>query len=146
MLLGKFLAGTSIILSDLFAHRESVEVEEEVTKVEEITCSTRMEKVRRPVDSISSFSTSSTSSFQRWNFMTRVTLVPAILLGTALIARGEIGLIILQIAYNSPNSSLGTEAYLIGICAVLLCTLFGPILFSVLIKRYGKDVLVGKWG
>lgn len=162
MLLGKFLAGTSIILFDLFSCQDSVVEVEEIVKEEEegeeeIINSTRMEKVRRGLDSTSnSFSTSSTltstSSSKRFNPLNRTTLIPASLLGTALIARGEIGLIILQITFNNNNnnstssSSLGKEGYLIGIWAVLLCTLWGPIGFSFLINRFGKEVLIGKWG
>jgi Kef-type K+ transport system membrane component KefB len=70
----------------------------------------------------------------------RVTLGAA--LGTALVARGEIGILILQVAYSksqlaspeAPDTLLSEDVYLIGIWAVALCTIVGPVAFAGLMR------------
>nr|CRX78930.1 hypothetical protein ls5930a1_00009 [Leucosporidium scottii] len=83
----------------------------------------------------------------------RETLPAGAFLGIALVARGEIGVLILQVAYNSSSSGdgtgsrvLGTEAYLVALWAVALCTIVGPVAFSWLAKRFGASIYRGRWG
>lgn len=67
--------------------------------------------------------------------------------------------LILQVAYNAapPGSTtsteenggsrvLGTEAYLVAIWATALCTIIGPVVFSAVVKRYGRAIYQGRWG
>ncbi|GAA5882769.1 hypothetical protein JCM1840_002356 [Sporobolomyces johnsonii] len=72
-------------------------------------------------------------------------------LGLALIARGEIGILVLQVAYNSSSGSsspvLSTEPYLVAIWAVAVCTIVGPVAFSALVRgRWGRGIARGPWG
>ncbi|GAA6014074.1 hypothetical protein JCM10207_000229 [Rhodosporidiobolus poonsookiae] len=89
----------------------------------------------------------------RGQYMLRSSLPVAGFLGFALVARGEIGVLILQVAYTSAASSpdpaasvLSEEPYLLGIWAVALCTIVGPVVFSALVRRYGAEVVRGRWG
>lgn len=72
-------------------------------------------------------------------------LEPAMLLGSAMVARGEIGLLIVQIGYN--NTSYVSEAgFLTAIWAILLNTILGPIAVGLLVKHRGKAIGDGAWG
>ncbi|KAM0792726.1 hypothetical protein ACM66B_002504 [Microbotryomycetes sp. NB124-2] len=69
--------------------------------------------------------------------------------GFAMIARGEIGVLVLQVAYNSRGQSriLGTEAYLVGLWAVMICTIVGPVVFAAVVKRFGLRIVNSvNWG
>ncbi|PSR72888.1 hypothetical protein PHLCEN_2v11255 [Hermanssonia centrifuga] len=73
-------------------------------------------------------------------------------MGIAMVARGEIGLLIAQIARIDSGSSsannrglLGDEAFLVCIWAILLCTLIGPVGLGFVIRRWGKAVHQGTW-
>ena len=61
------------------------------------------------------------------------TWVPTLLLGAAMTARGEIGLIISQVALSA--GALSERPYLLSIWAILLTTLAGPILVAVIVRR-----------
>ncbi|KAK4056447.1 hypothetical protein OIO90_002590 [Microbotryomycetes sp. JL221] len=67
-------------------------------------------------------------------------------LGFAMVARGEIGVLILQVAHNSSGQEriLGDEAYLVGLWAVTLCTIVGPVVFAVIVKRFGLSIVDGE--
>lgn len=65
----------------------------------------------------------------------------AALLCLAMVARGEIGLLISQIAH-SETGILRDDAFLVTTWAVMLCTVFGPASVGLLIKRIGRDRLV----
>lgn len=74
----------------------------------------------------------------------------AVFMGVAMVARGEIGLLIAQLARGSPSSSatpglLGEEPFLLCIWAILLCTLVGPISLGFIVRRWGARVNVGVW-
>lgn len=134
MSIGKLLAGSSILIAAIVARRQSQLKSDGIEESEIIGSSTRMEKVDN--STTSTLSSLSTSSSDQPN---QHLLRSAVIVGTALIARGEIGILILQIAFNSSSSgnqnNLGEEEYLIGILAVLLCTLVGPVVFSRLVKK-----------
>ena len=72
-------------------------------------------------------------------------LYPASILGTAMMARGEIGFLIAAVAeskgtFTSPGESAaqdgsGSIIYLVVIWAVVLCTVIGPVSVGLLVKR-----------
>lgn len=78
-------------------------------------------------------------------------LVPAFFMGSAMVARGEIGLLIAQIAKNGSEHEsngeglLNDEAFLVCIWAILLCTLVGPISVGFVIRWWGLRVSSGIW-
>ncbi|TNY19842.1 Sodium/hydrogen exchanger family-domain-containing protein [Rhodotorula diobovata] len=92
-------------------------------------------------DALSSSSAAAASSY--WS----EALPAAAFVGLALVARGEIGILVLQLAYSSsspqpqpqsptaPTPVLTKEPYLIGIWAVALCTIAGPVAFGALVRR-----------
>ncbi|OCH84520.1 hypothetical protein OBBRIDRAFT_829433 [Obba rivulosa] len=81
----------------------------------------------------------------------RTSLLPATFIGLAMVARGEIGLLIAQIARGRSDSSantmglLGDEAFLVCIWAILLCTIVGPISVGILVRRAGNSLVTGNW-
>ncbi|KAK3991103.1 sodium-hydrogen antiporter [Cladorrhinum sp. PSN332] len=71
---------------------------------------------------------------------------PATLLGTAMVARGEIGLLIIQIGLNE-TPFLTKKAFVIGVWAIILNTIIGPVSVGFLLKRIGPQILDDKrWG
>lgn len=84
----------------------------------------------------------------------RASLVPAAFMGLAMVARGEIGLLIAQIARggggassdaNSTESLLRDEAFVVCIWAILLCTLVSPITVGYLVSRRRMSITQGIW-
>ena len=73
------------------------------------------------------------------------TWISALLLGAAMVARGEIGLLIIEIRYNS-TSYVSEEGFITGVWAILLNTIIGPVAVGLLVKFYGKHIGEGKWG
>ena len=73
------------------------------------------------------------------------TWMSALLLGAAMVARGEIGLLIIEIGYNS-TSYVSKEGFITGVWAILLNTIIGPVTVGLLVKFYGKHIGEGKWG
>lgn len=61
-------------------------------------------------------------------------------------------ILVLQVAYAASTSSengtevLGEEAYLVGIWAVAVCTIMGPVAFGLLVKKEGERIKSGRWG
>lgn len=79
------------------------------------------------------------------NHKSHATWLSALLLGSAMVARGEIGLLIIEIGYNS-TSYVSEEGFITGVWAILLNTIIGPITVGVLVKLYGKHIGEGRWG
>lgn len=87
-------------------------------------------------------------------------LYPAAILGSAMVARGEIGFLISSVAEANEVFGAGgnTEEFLVVTWAILLCTLIGPITVGLLVKRVkrlqeaerkkanGQDDPLGIWG
>ena len=73
------------------------------------------------------------------------TLFPAALLGLAMIARGEIGLLIIQIGRNE-TKYLSEDAFIIAIWAILLNTIVGPPAVGFLLKSRAMTIAEGPWG
>lgn len=70
---------------------------------------------------------------------------PGLLLGMAMVARGEIGLLIVEIGYN--NTDYVSEAgFLTAIWAILLNTILGPIAVGILVKFKADTIAKGVWG
>lgn len=61
-------------------------------------------------------------------------------------------IVVLQVAYTASTSSeastevLGQEAYLVGVWAVAVCTIVGPVAFGLLVKKEGERIKGGRWG
>jgi len=72
-------------------------------------------------------------------------LSSAALLGGAMVARGEIGLLIVQIGYNSTSYVTDTGLY-IAVWAILLNTIIGPMMVGLLIKFKAKSIARSPWG
>ncbi|KAL2156720.1 hypothetical protein VTH82DRAFT_1465 [Thermothelomyces myriococcoides] len=71
---------------------------------------------------------------------------PATLLGAAMVARGEIGLLIIQIGLNE-TPFLTQKAFVIGVWAIVLNTIIGPVLVGVLLKQVGAAIAENpRWG
>lgn len=64
---------------------------------------------------------------------------PVTLLGVAMIARGEIGLLIIQIGLNE-TPYLSEQAFLIATWATILSTIIGPVVVGLLLKRHGRTI------
>lgn len=70
----------------------------------------------------------------------------ATMLGLAMIARGEIGLLIIQLGLNSTNA-LSEEAFLVAIWAIVLNTILGPVSVALLLKRSEQAIAQDpRWG
>lgn len=68
-----------------------------------------------------------------------------LLLGSAMVARGEIGLLIIEIGYNE-TAYVSEDGFITGVWAILLNTIIGPVAVGVLVKLYGKRIGEGTWG
>lgn len=62
-----------------------------------------------------------------------------------MVARGEIGLLIVEIGYNS-TPYVSDAGFYIAVWAILLNTIIGPMVVGLLIKFKGKDIGNSHWG
>ncbi|KAI0329915.1 hypothetical protein GY45DRAFT_1371160 [Cubamyces sp. BRFM 1775] len=73
----------------------------------------------------------------------------ATFMGVAMVARGEIGLLIAQLARGDTSKGklglLGEETFLLCIWAILLCTLVGPMCLGYVVQRWGTKIHTGRW-
>lgn len=70
---------------------------------------------------------------------------PMLLLGMAMVARGEIGLLIVEIGYNN-TPYVSAEGFITAIWAILLNTIIGPVCVGLAVKYKGKKIGKGPWG
>ncbi|KAJ4385521.1 hypothetical protein N0V93_009950 [Gnomoniopsis smithogilvyi] len=71
---------------------------------------------------------------------------PATLLGMAMVARGEIGLLIIQLGLND-TSFLSEEAFLVAIWAIVLNTVIGPMSVGLLLRKFDRAIADNpRWG
>jgi hypothetical protein len=71
---------------------------------------------------------------------------PATLLGAAMVARGEIGLLIIQIGLNE-TPYLSEQAFIVGIWAIVLNTIIGPVSVGILLGKVGTRIANDpRWG
>lgn len=73
------------------------------------------------------------------------TWLAASLLGSAMVARGEIGLLIIEIGHNE-TPYVSEEGFITGVWAILLNTIIGPVTVGVLVRFFGKQLGEGEWG
>lgn len=73
------------------------------------------------------------------------TFWPAMFLGSAMVARGEIGLLVVQIGLNN-TPYLSKEAFITAVWAIVLNTIFGPVAVGSIIKYKGRAIADGVWG
>lgn len=64
---------------------------------------------------------------------------PATLLGMAMVARGEIGLLIIQLGFND-TSFLSEEAFLVAIWGIVLNTVIGPMSVGCLLRKLDRNI------
>jgi len=62
-----------------------------------------------------------------------------------MVARGEIGLLIVEIGYNS-TPYVSDAGFYTAVWAILLNTIIGPMVVGILIKFRGKEIGTGHWG
>ncbi|KAJ6118867.1 hypothetical protein N7471_013487 [Penicillium samsonianum] len=77
---------------------------------------------------------------KRWN---RAWLA-ATLLGSAMVARGEIGLLIIEIGHNE-TPYVSDEGFYTGVWAILLNTIIGPVSVGLLVRFYAQELKGGDW-
>ncbi|KAL4947463.1 CPA2 familytransporter [Aspergillus filifer] len=76
----------------------------------------------------------------------KATYLSALLLGAAMVARGEIGLLIIEIGYNQ-TSYVSEDGFITGVWAILLNTIIGPAAVGILVKFCGGRIAGGvEWG
>ena len=97
-------------------------------------------------DLIDSTTTSPSESGSRFRRGLAHSWAPPTLLGTAMVARGEIGLLIIQIGLNE-TPFLSQKAFMVGVWAILLNTIIGPVSVGILLKRVGNKIADDvRWG
>ncbi|CDR98867.1 uncharacterized protein SPSC_04442 [Sporisorium scitamineum] len=83
-----------------------------------------------------------TEDYSRTDFVESAPVWPASLfLGTALMSRGEIGFLVINIAYQ--GGLLSEQAFNVGIWAIVLNTLVGPVSIGTLMRtQHGQNLLL----
>jgi Kef-type K+ transport system membrane component KefB len=82
---------------------------------------------------------------KQWRLPDEHGILAAVLLGMSMIARGEVGLLIANLAYTQ-NGPLHKESFLVCIWAILICTVIGPIGVGVLARHRHSRIMGGSWG
>jgi len=62
-----------------------------------------------------------------------------------MVARGEIGLLIIEIGHNE-TSYVSDEGFITGVWAILLNTIIGPVTVGLLVRFYAEKIEEGEWG
>lgn len=62
-----------------------------------------------------------------------------------MVARGEIGLLIIEIGYNE-TQYVSEDGFITGVWAIVLNTIIGPICVGLLVKFYGEQIAKSMWG
>jgi len=70
---------------------------------------------------------------------------PSMLLGCAMAARGEIGLLVIQIGLNN-TPYLSQDAFITAVWAIVLNTIIGPVAVGFILKSKAKEIAEGDWG
>lgn len=114
-------------------------------------------------DTVTSTTNQANTSRKRSKLPKPRSLYPAAILGSAMMARGEIGFLISSVAhsngiFNSQTQPRTSELFLVVTWAILLCTILGPVTVGLLVKRVkrlqalerrnsaGRDDPLGIWG
>ena len=69
----------------------------------------------------------------------------SLLLGCAMAARGEIGLLVIQIGLNN-TPYLSQDAFITAVWAIVLNTIIGPVAVGFILKSKAKVIAEGEWG
>ncbi|KAM4066357.1 sodium/hydrogen exchanger family protein [Hirsutella rhossiliensis] len=78
--------------------------------------------------------------------LAKATWRPATLLGMAMVARGEIGLLIIQIGLNETDF-MSKDAFVTAAWAIVLNTILGPVCVGFLLKYHGQTITTDpRWG
>lgn len=135
MLIGKFVVGMWIPIWSVTQHDPRKAKEKENLQQQQPTA-----KAGHPLET-------TTSSHHSPSHSTALgsSLSPALLLGMAMVARGEIGLLIVEIGYNS-TSYVSPQGFTTAIWAILLNTIIGPVCAGMWIKFRGAPIKEGPWG
>lgn len=64
------------------------------------------------------------------------------LLGSAMVARSEIGLLVVQIGLNN-TPCISKEAFIIAVCVIVLNIIFGPVTVGLIIKDKARAIADG---
>lgn len=72
----------------------------------------------------------------------------ATLLGSAMVARGEISLLIVNVAREASPELMPDELFYLAIWATLLCTIIGPVVVGLIVKQLERTggMLPATWG
>lgn len=132
MLVGKFVVGLWIPSWAVLTHNPK--------KAEELRRQESSPGNGAPLEK----TTSSAHSVSRGAAL-RSSVSPALLLGSAMVARGEIGLLIVEIGYNN-TSYVSSDGFITAIWAILLNTIIGPMCVGLLVKFKGNKIGKGSWG
>lgn len=62
-----------------------------------------------------------------------------------MVARGEIGLLIIEIGHNE-TPYVTDEGFITGVWAILLNTILGPVTVGLLVKFHADKIGEGQWG
>jgi hypothetical protein len=62
-----------------------------------------------------------------------------------MVARGEIGLLIIEIGHNE-TPYVSDEGFITGVWAILLNTVIGPVTVGLLVRFYAEKIEEGEWG
>lgn len=62
-----------------------------------------------------------------------------------MVARGEIGLLIVQIGYNN-TPYVSADGFYTAVWAILLNTIIGPVVVGLIIKYKAQEIGSGRWG
>lgn len=62
-----------------------------------------------------------------------------------MVARGEIGLLIIEIGHNE-TPYVSDEGFITGVWAILLNTIIGPVTVGLLVRFYAQEIEGGEWG
>ncbi|KAH7398673.1 putative sodium ion/proton exchanger [Phaeosphaeria sp. MPI-PUGE-AT-0046c] len=73
------------------------------------------------------------------------TFWPVMLLGSTMVARGEIGLLVVHIGLNN-TSYLSKEVFITVVWAIVLNTVFRPVTVGLIIKYKARAIADGVWG
>jgi hypothetical protein len=163
MFLGKLAAGGWVLVADAFGHsrrrRRSKAGEERDHGAENGTAKQASSETitvdhqaqdQLPATDESAAKLDDASRSQRTQLSS--SLSPAIFLGLSLVARGEIGFLILAIAreggiVGQETNELSLQAYNVAVWAIVLNTFFGPLLLGVLLRftRFGERIGRSRW-
>lgn len=99
---------------------------------------------RQPQTEVNSLCDDEQSDQERGKTWKR-TWLAATLLGSAMVARGEIGLLIIEIGHNE-TPYVSDEGFYTGVWAILLNTIIGPVSVGLLVRFYAHELKGGDWG